>query len=134
MAVDEEGGTSVGDSKMRFAAPVLASLALVGSVHRHFEHDSDTDPGGEVRQGGRGGGSLGGFFGLGLLGAGLAHVARPISLGLAALGVVRTVYGSVVGKGRDVSFPADTPIQVRLAPGPSPTSTPRPVPSSSPSP
>ena len=29
------------------------------------------------------------------------------------------MYTNVLGKGREVTFAADTPIQVRLAPGPS---------------
>ena len=34
-------------------------------------------------------------------------------------GAARTMYTNVLGKGREVVFAADTPIQVRLAPGPS---------------
>jgi hypothetical protein len=37
---------------------------------------------------------------------------------LAVVGAVRTIYTNVLGKGRDVSFPADTSIQLQLAPGP----------------
>jgi hypothetical protein len=33
--------------------------------------------------------------------------------------VTRTTYSTIVGKGREIVFPADTVIQVQLAPGPS---------------
>jgi hypothetical protein len=33
------------------------------------------------------------------------------------LGAARTMYTNVLGTGREVVFAADTPIQVRLAPG-----------------
>jgi hypothetical protein len=62
---------------------------------------------------------VGGFLGWSLAGTALSFASRPVGIVLAAVGTVRTVYGAVFGKGRDVSFPADTPIQVQLAPGPS---------------
>jgi hypothetical protein len=48
------------------------------------------------------------------------HISRPVGVAFAAAGVARTVYSSVFARGRDVSFPADTPIQVQLPPGPKP--------------
>ena len=33
---------------------------------------------------------------------------------------VKAIYANVLGKGREVTFPADTPIQVQLAPGSTP--------------
>jgi hypothetical protein len=33
------------------------------------------------------------------------------------LGVARTTYAGVFARGKDIVFPADTPIQVQLAPG-----------------
>jgi hypothetical protein len=42
-------------------------------------------------------------------------------VGLGAVGVGRTVYGAVFGKGHEVRLPAYTPIQVQLAPGPATT-------------
>jgi hypothetical protein len=127
LEVDEEGGATIANSNARFAAPALASLALVASLHRRVDYDTD-GAGPEAEYGGTGSHAIGGFFGLGLLGAGVGQLARPVGLALAIVGVARTAYGSVVGKGHDVSFAADTPIQVRLAPGPSPSSSPSPKP------
>ena len=131
VAVDEEGGATIANSNARFAAPVLASLALAASLHRSWDYDTD-GAGPEVQYGSTASHSAGGFFGLSLLGVGVAQAGRPAALALAIVGVARTAYGSVAGKGRDVSFPADTPIQVRLAPGPGPSPSPSPTRSPSP--
>ena len=55
-----------------------------------------------------------------MIGIAISQLSRPAGIVLAGVGVVRTLYTHVVGKGREVTFLADTPIQVRLAPGPSP--------------
>jgi hypothetical protein len=128
VAVDEEGGARTTDSKKRFIAPALAVLALAGAGddHHHVaDHDAD-DAGfaaGTVRQGGGnlGSRSLGGFFSLGLIGIGVARVSQPVGVVMAAAGVARTTYANILGKGRDVRFAADTPIDLQLAPGPSPS-------------
>ncbi len=115
LAVDDEGGTTVTNSKTRFVAPALATLALAASLHHETDYDAD-DLGAETQYGGGGGGgALGGFFGFGLLGAGVSQLSRPVTVGLAVVGVARTSVRSVFGKGREVSFPADTVIEVQLA-------------------
>ena len=43
---------------------------------------------------------------------------KAVAFGL--VGVARSVYTSVVGKGQELHFQADTPIQVQLAAGPGP--------------
>jgi hypothetical protein len=124
VAVDEEGGASGKSSNARFIAPALAVLALRASTdreHHAMDHDADDAPGAaRVQPGGNyGGRALGGFFGWGLLGVAASQISRPVAIASGAVGVARTVYTSVLGKGQEVSFPADTPIQVQLAPGPS---------------
>jgi len=124
VAIDEEGGATVTNSKTRFVAPALALLALRGTLgHRHrFDNDSDDVAGAPtVESGNFGSRGLGGFFGFGLLGVGLSQISRPVGITLAAIGAVRTVYTNVLGRGQEVSFPSDTPIQVQLAPGPNPS-------------
>ena len=61
---------------------------------------------------------VGGFFGWGLTGALVSQFSRPVGFALAAIGVGRTLYRGVFAKGHEVTFPADTMIQVQLAPGP----------------
>lgn len=120
VALDDEGGASVTNSKTRFIAPSLAILALsrtVDSGPRRPDGDADDVAGAPVRSGSVGSQSLGGFIGFGLIGTALSVVSRPAALAFGVLGVARSVYSSVIAKGQEVTFAADTPIQVRLAPG-----------------
>jgi hypothetical protein len=60
---------------------------------------------------------MGGFIGMGLIGAAVSQITRPIGIAMGVYGAARTMYSNVLGKGREVTFEADTPVQVRLAPG-----------------
>ena len=122
VAVDEEGGTTLTNPKTRFIAPALGLLALRASIRQDGHRYADPDGDGTIHTAGSGVGSrgLGGFLGFGLLGAAIGQISRPIGIGLSIVGATRTLYTLVFGKGQEVSFPADTPIQVRLAPGPTP--------------
>ena len=121
VAVDEEGGTTLTNSKTRFVAPALGLLMLQASVTHYGRRSPDPDGDGHIRTAGAGaGGTVGGFLGFGLLGVAISHLSRPAGLAFSIFGIGRGVYRGIFGKGRDVSFPADTPIQVRLAPAPAP--------------
>ena len=113
--VDEEGGARATSSKARFVAPALALLAARASV-RHGDHDNDAfreaGPDGEGSNVGAQG--VGGFIGLSLLGSALSQASRPVAVVLGAFGFVRTAYGAVFGKGREVAFPANTPMELQL--------------------
>jgi hypothetical protein len=127
VTIDDEGGTTVKNPKTRFIAPALAVLAL----RANLDHDEHLDPDGDghmIRSGAPGARTAGGFFGLGLLGIGLSHLSRPVGVGLSIVGASRTMYRNVLGKGQEVVFPAGTVMQLRLAPGPAPTSVPAPAP------
>jgi hypothetical protein len=118
LQLDDEGGAKMTDSKTRFIAPALSLLALRGSLDRHDHLDPDGD--GHVIHGNNPGAvSVGGFFGLGLLGIPLSHVAPPVGIGLSIFGAAKTVYRNVLARGRDMQFAADTVMQLQLAPGPS---------------
>ncbi len=121
VAVDDEGGATLENSKTRFIAPALAILSLRASINRDGQEYKDPDGDGSIKNAGTGGGSraVGGFIGMGLVGAAVSQITRPIGIAMGVYGAVRTVYTNVLAKGREVTFPADTPIQVRLAPGPS---------------
>jgi hypothetical protein len=123
VALDDEGGASIDNQKTRFVAPVLALAMLRASTHGHEEGaaDQSRDLSRGVVEGapGTGGsGVVGGFLGLGLAGAALSQISRPVGIALATVGVARTFYTNIFGKGREMSFAADTPIEVQLAPGP----------------
>ena len=107
IAVDEEGGATTTNSAKRFIAPSLAFLALRGGVDRN-------DFGHSARLGG------GGFLGLGMIGAVIGPIWRPVGIALSAVGVARTTYSNILGKGQEVRFVEGTPIELQLAPGPGP--------------
>ena len=120
VAVDDEGGATLQSSKTRFIAPVLSLMSLHGALEGDGHSFADPDGDGSIRTAGSGVGSrgVGGFIGMGLIGAAVSQVSRPAGIALSAYGAARTVYTNLLGKGREVTFAADTPIQVRLAPGP----------------
>jgi hypothetical protein len=122
VAVDEEGGTKTTNSKTRFIAPTLGLLALRGALREDGHSFADPDGDGSIHTAGSGIGSrgVGGFLGFSVIGIAISQLSRPAGIVLAGVGVVRTLYTHIVSKGREVTFLADTPIQVRLAPGPSP--------------
>ena len=121
--IDEEGGATSTSSNVRFAAPALAALALVGATRGRLDYDTD-GLGPEMQYGGGVSGAVGGFFGLGLVGIGVNTLGRYVSVGTTAFGLTQTAYTAVFGKGRDISFPKGTSIQIQLAPGPSAKPTP----------
>jgi hypothetical protein len=114
LALDDEGGARMTRSKTRFVAPALSGLALGLSLHRRWDYDTD-GLGPEAQYGTAESKGLGGFFGAGLIGAGLSQASRPVSIGFGIAGLLRTLFLSVAGRGRDVSFPVHTPIEVELA-------------------
>jgi hypothetical protein len=116
IAIDEEGGASVPNSKTRFISPAVALVALgAARGDRGDHHDADdVTPG--VQGVNPGGSGVAGFLGLGVLGAGLGQLSRPVALALGVFGVARRVYSSVLGRGREVVIPARTPIQLQLSP------------------
>jgi hypothetical protein len=121
LGLDEEGGATVTNSKTRFIAPVLAVAALHAGGHEHHAHlDGGAIGPSTPTTGSFGARGFGGFLGFGLIGVGVSQISAPAGLALAAVGVVRTTYVSIVGKGQEVSFPAATPIELQLAPGPPP--------------
>ena len=54
-----------------------------------------------------------------MIGAAVSQISRPVGIAMGVYGAARTIYTNVLGRGHEVTFPADTPIQVRLAAGPS---------------
>ena len=132
LALDDEGGAKVTNSPTRFIAPAVGT-ARVGRAltepprlrHRRLGARNQST-------GGPLSGSVAGFVGASITGLALSSLGHPAAVTLGVLGVVRTTYAGVIAKGREVVFPADTRIQVQLAPGaaaprqgPSPAHEPR---------
>lgn len=118
VALDDEGGAKLTNPKTRFIAPALALLALRGNLDRHDHLDPDGD-GHMIHSNNPAALSVGGFLGLDILGIPLSHMSPPVGLALSVVGAARALYSNVLGRGREVQFPADTAIKLQLAPGPS---------------
>jgi hypothetical protein len=118
---DDEGGATVENAKTRFIAPALSLMSLHGSLEGDSHRYADPDGDGSIKTAGSGAGSrgVGGFIGIGVIGAVVSQASRPVGIALSVYGTARTMFSNVLGRGREVTFLADTPIQVRLAPGPS---------------
>jgi hypothetical protein len=119
VTVDEEGGTTSTSSKVRFAAPALATLALVGTFHGRLDYDTD-GAGPETEYGGVGSSTVGGFLAAGVFGIAINQFGRPVTIATTVIGLGRTVYSTVFAKGREISFPADTAIRLQLGAGATP--------------
>jgi hypothetical protein len=118
IVVDDEGGASATNSKTRFIAPALAILSLHmlnDKEHRRFDNDGD-DNQPVSGQSGLTGRNLAGWFGFGLIGVGLSHIAHPVSVGLGVYGAIRTTYSNIISKGHEVTFPTNTVLELQLAP------------------
>jgi hypothetical protein len=118
LVIDEEGGTKVTNPKSRFIAPALAGAAALVSVDN--SEISDEGLGVMTTQANVVGRGIKGFSGFGLLGVGLATVSRPVGIAFGVYGLARAVYVNLLGKGHEVVFPVNTPMQVQLAPGRAP--------------
>ena len=57
---------------------------------------------------------ISGGIGFGLLGSALGRFVGPIGPILGFYGAGRAVYSNVVARGQEVTFPADTPIEIRF--------------------
>jgi hypothetical protein len=124
IALDDEGGASVKNSNTRFIEPAIALLALRGSFDHGEGGGLDSAPGHvqTTSVSAKGGGSfargVSGLIGFGAIGFAVGHLSQPLGIALGIVGSTRSVYKNILGKGQEVHFAADAPIEVQLAPGP----------------
>ena len=120
--LDEEGGATVANSKKRFIAPAIAAaLAFRTTEGRDAEPDNDADdvglkPGqtiGATRNFGPR--ILAGGIGFGLVGMAFGRLSQPFSSVLGFYGAGRLAYSNIVGKGLEVTFPRNTPLEIRFS-------------------
>jgi hypothetical protein len=120
--IDEEGGVTATDSKTRFIAPAVAAvLAFRSTEGKDTEPDNDSDdatlkpghiPGSSNHFGPR---ILAGGIGFGLLGAALGRLSQPVSSVLGFYGTARLAYSNIIGRGREITFPENTPVEIRFS-------------------
>lgn len=116
LRLDDEGGATVTNSKSRFVAPLVAGAVAFAAVDN--VEVSDEAFGATVTQANVAARGLKGLSGLGVVGAGLSIAFRPVAIATGAFGFGHAVWVHVLAKGQDVVFPINTPIRVRVAPGP----------------
>jgi hypothetical protein len=121
--LDEEGGATVANSKKRFITPAIAAvLAFRSTEGRDAEPDGDADdallkPGKTIAaQNNFGPRILAGGIGFGLVGMAFGRLSQPFSSILGFYGAGRLAYSNIVGKGQEVTFPKNTPVEIRFSP------------------
>jgi hypothetical protein len=110
--LDEEGGAAATSSKKRFIAPAISMVLAM--------HGADNDP---VRvhgvktgayQHNYAGHLLSGVVGFGLLGGAVGRFIGPAGTALGFYGAGRSIYSNIVARGQEVTFPMNTPIEIRF--------------------
>ncbi|HLH29852.1 MAG TPA: hypothetical protein VKY31_01530 [Terriglobia bacterium] len=112
--LDEEGGAAADSSKKRFIMPAITTmLAMNGSegaepvrVHHIPTGATRNNFGPRIISGG---------IGFGLIGSAMSRFLGPVGPFLGFYGAGRSIYSNIIGPGQEVTFPADTAIEIRLS-------------------
>jgi hypothetical protein len=115
LSIDEEGGVRTTSSPARFALPALAALSLAGTMHGRVDLDTD-GLGPETEYGGVVSGTTGGFIGMSVAGVALNQLGRPAVIVTTSIGLARSLYAAVFARGREITFPANTPLTLQISP------------------
>jgi hypothetical protein len=114
LQLDAEGGAHAVTPKTNYVMPAIDVFLAATSLDLDGDHGLH---GGAVRHGADyGGAGIRGAASLGFVGAVaslLAH-SRPVSAGFAFYGAGWSVYSHFVARGVDVTFPKDTPMEIRF--------------------
>jgi hypothetical protein len=112
LKVDSEGGVQAKESKARF----LAAAASVMIARRSGDLDPVRNQSGQVvgQSQNVGGRTVGGGFGFGLLGAGIAQSSRYVGAAFGYYGLAWSLYSTLIARGADVQFDKHAMIDVRF--------------------
>jgi hypothetical protein len=112
--IDEEGGAAAASSKKRFIAPAITMVLAMNGAEGPEPARVHHIPTGAYhnRYGTR---LISGGIGFGLLGSALSRFVGPIGPILGFYGAGRSIYSNVVARGQEVTFPEDTPIEIRFS-------------------
>jgi len=112
--IDEEGGAAAASSKKRFLAPAISLvLAMNGAEGREPVRIHHVPTG--AFHNNYGGHLLSGAVGFGLVGSAMGRLLGSVGSVLGFYGAGRSIYSNVVARGQEVTFPADTPIEIRFS-------------------
>jgi hypothetical protein len=114
--IDEEGGAAAASSKKRFIMPAITTLLAMNGADDHEAVRVHHIKTGAYRNN-YAGRLISGGIGFGLIGSAMGRLLGPIAPALGFYGAGRTIYSNVIGPGQEVTFPADTPIEIRLSAG-----------------
>ncbi|MDR3702746.1 MAG: hypothetical protein P4L56_24080 [Candidatus Sulfopaludibacter sp.] len=116
LKVDGEGGVQAKESKTRF----LAAAASVMIARRAGDNDPLRNQGGQVigQSQNVGGRTLGGGFGFGLLGTGIAQSSRWVGAAFGYYGMAWSLYSTVIARGSEVQFRKNAVVDIRFNPHP----------------
>jgi hypothetical protein len=112
LKVDGEGGVQAKESKTRF----LAAAAAVMVARRAGDNDPIRNQGGQVvgQSQNVGGRTIGGGFGFGLLGIGIAQSSRWVGAAFGYYGMAWSVFSTVIARGSEVQFSKDAMVDIRF--------------------
>jgi hypothetical protein len=118
LKVDGEGGVQAKESKTRF----LAAAASVMIARRAGDNDPLRNPSGQVvgQSQNVGGRTLGGGFGFGLLGMGIAQSSRWVGAAFGYYGMAWSLYSTVIARGSEVQFRKNAVVDIRFNTHPEP--------------
>src|SRR6516225_9728643 len=112
--VDAEGGVKAKESKTRFIAPAIA-VVIASQAGYEGRHPDADEPGVYVGGGphvtGR---TLGGGFGLGMLGGVIAQSSPYMGMAMGYYGLAWSAYSNVIGRGAEVEFEKNTMMDIKF--------------------
>lgn len=116
LKLDSEGGVTLKPSKKKYVAPALSLFLAVQAATPDRDAVSGDVAGAVPGQGGAAGKVLAGGWGFGLVGSALslATKSRAVTAALGFYGAAWSIYSNLLARGRDVVFPANTPMEIRL--------------------
>ncbi|MGH9345342.1 MAG: hypothetical protein ACRD19_16470, partial [Terriglobia bacterium] len=116
LKLDAEGGVEPAPSKKKYIAPALSLLLAVQAATPDRDAVSGDVTGAVPGQGGAAGKVLAGGWGFGFVGSALslAVKSRAFTAALGFYGAAWSIYSNLLARGRNVVFPANTPMEIRL--------------------
>jgi hypothetical protein len=119
LKVDGEGGVHVTESKTRF----LAAAAAVMVTRRSGDLDPIRNQSHQIvgQSQNVGGRTIGGGFGFGLLGTGIAQSSRYVGAAFGYYGMAWALYSTLIARGSEVEFGKDAVIDVKFTARPDET-------------
>ena len=109
--VDSEGNAKSTEPKTRLLGPVIALLVAGRAADNDSGRDRIATGGGDSNRGGR---TLGGLSGFGLLGSAAGQVSKTAGAALGYYGLAWSVYSTIISRGQEVEFKQNTALEVRF--------------------